>query len=162
MTKENCLHERQMTKAAATNQWNEETRAHLATCDVCQEVLRVASWVRGLAEADADDCRALPSAGFILWKSQLLKRRAAAERATRPITIIQIFSGIIVALVAGVSLVWRPPVIEQGLNLFYSRWQGVLFPLNEFYVLLMLVSLCVPLFCLAVVYAVSAIREDGF
>ncbi len=162
MTRESCLYERQMTKAAATNQWNEELRAHLATCDVCQEAFRVASWMRGLAEADADDRRATPSAGFILWKSQLLKRRAAAERAIRPITIIQIFSGIIVALVTGVSLVWRPLVIEQGLNSFYSRCQEVLFPINEFYVLLMLVSLCVPLFCLAIVYVVSTIRKDGF
>ncbi len=93
MKREACVYEQEVTRGVASNQLNESMRAHLATCDVCQEAVRVASWMRGLAKATEEES-ALPSAGFIRWRSQLLEKQEVARRATRPITIVQTVSSV--------------------------------------------------------------------
>lgn len=159
MTLESCASEQALTKAAATNQLDEEMRVHLATCAACQEAVAVASWLRELADETGKD-QALPSAGFIRWKSQLLERRTAARRALRPITIIQVASGFVAGFVVALLILWRPTLIEQNLALFLPRRSSFLSTSGELYILLIIFSLFIPLLCLALTYFLNRVLED--
>ncbi|HEY3177190.1 MAG TPA: hypothetical protein VGK94_15670 [Candidatus Polarisedimenticolia bacterium] len=76
----------------------------------------VAAFMRAMAEPEGDEPR-LPSPGQIWWRAQLLRRRDAAERAMRPLSITEKVGPALVALGAavglswiGVSLAWTPLV----------------------------------------------------
>ncbi len=161
MKQEACAHEQAVTKAIAANRLNEDLRAHLATCAECREAADVASWMIKIAEATEAE-RALPSASFIRWRSQLLKRQEDVQRATRPIRIIQVVSGLIVGLAVFVLLLRQPSAIEHGLALFRPPWANLFSSGNEFYALLLVASLCVPVLCLAVVFALNSALKINF
>lgn len=161
MKREACMYEQTLTKGVASNQLNESQRAHLAACDLCREAVRVASWMRRLAEATDDARRALPSADFIRWKKQLLEKQEIARRATRPITIIQALSSMIAALTIIVLLLWQPSAIEHGLGVLLRPPTWNLFSsLGAFSVLLAIASLSLPLLCLAVVFVLNRTVEN--
>ncbi len=159
MKREACVYEQAVTRAVASNQLNESMQAHLAACDVCQETVRVAGWMQKLAQTNEDE-RALPSAGFVRWKSQLFEKREIARRATRPITIIQVASGIIVLLALALLFLWQPSAIGHALSRL--RWSNFHSSLGEFYILLAVALLCFTAIYLAIAYALNFALKINF
>ncbi|MBI4476833.1 MAG: hypothetical protein HY654_06640 [Acidobacteria bacterium] len=74
-------------------------RAHLATCSICADVVRVATAIR----EDADSCRMahLPGSGIVWWRAQMRARAEAARAASKPITFVQ---GIAAACLVGAAV----------------------------------------------------------
>ena len=80
----------------------EPLRRHIAGCDSCRELTTVSEMFR---QDSAELCAAapVPEAGRVWWRATLAARRAATERALRPIriaekTALAIGGGVLAAL----------------------------------------------------------------
>ena len=114
MMRWHCSRESDTARAASVGEWPEGLRAHAADCSVCRDVALVAG-------ALANDRRNLPAeppvagAGRIWWIAQLRSRRAAAERAVRPIAVMELLALIVVVPVASGALASALPTISSWL-----------------------------------------------
>ena len=114
MMRWHCSRESDTARAASVGEWPEGLRAHAAECSVCGDVALVAG-------ALANDRRNLPAeppvagAGRIWWIAQLRARRAAAERAVRPIAVMELVAIIAVVPVASGALASALPTISSWL-----------------------------------------------
>jgi hypothetical protein len=97
-----CNRETDILRAVGSGHFDDDVRSHIAACDVCADLMAVASAV-------ADDRRALtreapiPSSGLVWWRANLLARQEATRTAVRAATFVQvalIAAAIIVAVVA--------------------------------------------------------------
>lgn len=116
-----CEREQAVLEAAQSNRWPEELRAHAAGCPVCADVALVARFMQTMAEETKAEA-ALPDAGRIWWKAQLLAKQAAVERATRPIAIVEKIAYGCVALALAGGLLWMWPLIGGWLAQLRSAW----------------------------------------
>lgn len=87
-----CAREQEVLDAIATGRWpdrvDDELRAHVAKCVVCRDASEIAPLFfadRDEAWQDAD----LPSAGSVWWRAHIRARREAAERAARPLVLVE-------------------------------------------------------------------------
>ena len=96
-----CSHESDTAHAANVGEWPEGLRVHAADCPVCRDVALVAG-------ALGRERRRLPAdppglcAGRVWWIAQLRARRTAAERALRPISVMEL-----IAMAATVPVAFR-------------------------------------------------------
>ncbi len=114
------------------SEWEEPLRVHVAACRICSDVVLVAQFL--LQENECADAEAaLPDAGLVWWKAQLLERRAAAERAVRPIAVTEKLAGagIVALLLTGIILNW-----SRVLNWSYVqggiRWLAGFLPAGSY------------------------------
>jgi hypothetical protein len=87
-----CERERDVLDAAATGRWPDradaDLRAHVARCAICADVAEIAPLFvkdRDVAWEEAE----VPSANAVCWRAQLRARREAAEKAARPLVLVQ-------------------------------------------------------------------------
>ena len=98
-----CSRESDTARAASAGEWPDGVRAHAAGCPICRDVALVAGALRR-------DPRHLPAdlppaaAGRIWWMARIRARRAAAQRALRPITVMELAAMAAMALVAAGAL----------------------------------------------------------
>ena len=117
----NCERESAVLKAAESGQWSKGLRAHAQACEVCSDALLVTHYLQSQAQAAQAEAP-LPDAGLIWWKAQLQAKRAAAERATRPIVILEKISYAVGAVGIAVLLVWFWPQIANWAGMFKLVW----------------------------------------
>jgi hypothetical protein len=101
MNRYSCDQEPKVQAALRSGAWEMELRNHVKDCPLCADVLMVTEFLRQEAEAARLE-PALPSAGFLWWKSQLLARQKAVSQATRPIA----FARNLAYVFCGVALLW--------------------------------------------------------
>lgn len=94
-----CDYERQIRLAARNNSLNDELKKHLENCADCRETQKIVTFFQATAAKDRIFAK-LPTAGFIWWKSQLQKKRDAAERAGKPIFFVEIAAVVIFCLIS--------------------------------------------------------------
>lgn len=86
-----CAREHQVFEALALEgglSANDELRSHVDTCAVCRDVVAVALPL--LQENRVAVERAHPpTSGVVWWRAQMRARQEAAQKATRPITVVQ-------------------------------------------------------------------------
>lgn len=152
MSEKECHLTRRIAAESAAGRLSEELAAHIALCVNCGETLRIANMMRAIARATPMP-RALPTTDLLLWKSRLLERRAAQERATKHLIVVQAATFIVAAL----TLLWwanrnsaqlgeelaKLKLIESGL---LASFQLVAQPL-------LIASVCVTLTCLTLAFA---------
>jgi len=105
-----CSHEDDVLSAVNTGRWPEradaELRAHVDTCEICRDLIAVAT---AISEFDGTPA-AVPDASRIWIAAQLRARADATRLAERPITVAQAiaFAAIVGMLgaVLGASLPW--------------------------------------------------------
>jgi len=114
-----CHREQEVLNAVRSGRWSgpwgEEIRSHAAGCAVCAEVAWLAEAMlreHDLAQAEVR----LPSAGFVWWKAQLAARRAAEERATQPIALVEHCAQALALLGALGLALWQWPRISGWLG----------------------------------------------
>ena len=108
-----CAHEDDVLAAVNTGRWPEraeqELRAHVAGCAICQDVVSVAA---AFLDSDAEDARSprLPESSYVWLRAQVRAREEATRLAARPITVAQAvaFASIVGVLgaVAGATSSW--------------------------------------------------------
>jgi hypothetical protein len=91
-----CPLERDVVRAAATDAWPEALRMHVRSCEECEAAAAVAPWMSSFAENDYR-AQPLPDPAVLWLKAHLLQSTAAVERASRPITTLQIAAYLIIA-----------------------------------------------------------------
>ena len=116
MTRRMCEHEPAVAEALMGRRWPEgcvqELRDHAASCEVCREVVEVATLLREAYDETRDTIGRrdvpLPSAGQIWWRAAVHARADAARAAARP--LVWGYGGAAACLLglmaAGVSMVW--------------------------------------------------------
>ncbi len=99
-----CAYEEAVAQAAQSGDWSTALRGHADQCPMCSEV----ALVSGFLQAEAALARAevvLPDPGRIWWKAQLASKGAAAERALRPIALMEKLA--FACAVFGVGFLWN-------------------------------------------------------
>lgn len=86
-----CQKELLVIEAARSGLWDDDLRKHVGDCEACADVALAASALNAMRASDQVEAR-IPDAGLMWWKAQLLSKRAAGERATRPISFIEHFA----------------------------------------------------------------------
>jgi len=110
-----CVHEEEVARAAQSGDWPAALRAHADECPVCSEVALVSSFLQCEAESARADA-VLPDAGRIWRKAQLASKQAAAERALRPIALMERLTLACAVLVFGAAFLWNWPRIIAWLG----------------------------------------------
>lgn len=93
-----CERESEVRHAAHAGLWADELRAHAAVCPSCAEEMLVAAAFA--ADDLPTDHRPLPNAAIVWWKAEARRKQQVAQRATRPIRILDMASGIVAAAAA--------------------------------------------------------------
>ena len=110
-----CVHEEEVAQAAQSGEWSPALRAHAAECPVCSEVALVSGFLQTEAELAHTEA-VLPDAGRIWRKAQFASKQAAAERALRPIALMEKLTVACAVLVFGAAFLWNWPRIVAWLG----------------------------------------------
>ena len=86
-----CPQEAAVARAVRTGHWQASLQAHAAGCAVCREVVVASRWLQALTQSSETN-RALPDAGLLWWKAQLVQKQAQAERAQKPLEWVGVFA----------------------------------------------------------------------
>ena len=95
--------------------WSDELRAHAASCPDCAAAAAVSPWMARFAELP-DREHLLPDPSVVWLKAQLLRDIANADRATRPMTNLQMGAYLIVAACWAGVLTWKWDSISHWLH----------------------------------------------
>lgn len=74
MNIKSCPFERQVLMSAKANEWTQELRAHIQSCALCGETVRVAVFMQRLALKTSNEI-VLPVSGRVLWIKVQFTRR---------------------------------------------------------------------------------------
>lgn len=114
---EACRYETAVLRATGNDDWSEELRAHLGTCDDCVAAVSVAPWMGEFARM-SDRQHILPDPSLVWLKARLLQGTADASRAARPLDAVQLLAYAIVAGGWAALLTWKWDAIETWLRGF--------------------------------------------
>jgi hypothetical protein len=121
-----CPHEHEVVAAVLSRRWetaHDDLKQHAARCDVCCDVVAVASVLSADHERARYEAR-VPAAGQIWWRAAVRARLETAHAAARPLTWLH---GIAAACAVGVAwavteMVW--PSVREMASWFTSRALG--------------------------------------
>ena len=127
MTPLECPREAEVLSAvfsARLSEPDEDLQMHIETCEICRDVVTVASALRD----DRDDALydvQVPAAGQVWWRAAIRARLEAAHSAARPMTWAHGVAGACaVGLTAGViNVAW--PTIERAFSWFGDRASSI-------------------------------------
>jgi hypothetical protein len=109
-----CEKEARVIKSVRTGFWDGELRRHLANCLACSEAALAACVLNEMRAVDEAEAR-IPDAGLMWWKAQLRVKRAAGEKATQPINLVEWLAyGWAIICAVGVC-VWQRHAIREWL-----------------------------------------------
>ena len=114
MMKWRCSRESDTAGAASAGEWSEELRAHAADCSVCRDVALVAGALGADQRCPPTDLP-VASAGRIWWMAQLRARHTAADRALRPISVMELVAIAVLVPVAAGALASALPDVATWL-----------------------------------------------
>jgi hypothetical protein len=85
-----CPRESDVLDALASQRWpdrvDRELADHVASCDICKDILVVAAAMREDRDAAWQEA-SLPSSGQVWWRAEMRARQEAIREASRPITV---------------------------------------------------------------------------
>ena len=87
-----CVREHEVLDALASDGpvvcWNEDLKAHATSCAICRDLVTVASALLDEHTVAVEHANP-PSSGIVWWRATMRARQDAAQKATRPITVVQ-------------------------------------------------------------------------
>ena len=107
-----CGLEARVIAAVMAGDVTAELHEHMAGCNECAEIATLAGLLKEQSHSSDLESTPLPDPANIWWMAQLRARRAALERATLPISVVQAVAVTALAVV----IVWA------AINT--SEWQG--------------------------------------
>lgn len=121
-----CDFERKVADSVKSGFPSEEIKNHLNSCADCRETVKIVQFFQMNLASEAQPEK-LPTAGFIWWKSQIIKKRRAAERTVQPIFIVQIAAAII-GLATFILLLPQFPSLGQAFGQVFDAIEQIAFP----------------------------------
>lgn len=110
-----CRFEADVLRAAREDRWSDNLRGHLAECDECAMTASVAPWMTSFARIGDREHR-LPDPSIVWLKAKLMQGTVDAARASRPLTIAQLVSYLVVAGGWATVLTWKWDAIEKWMH----------------------------------------------
>jgi len=110
-----CPFEPNVMDAVTNDAWTESLRTHVASCDDCAATAEVGPWMARLAGLD-ERPHTLPDPAVLWLKAKLLRSSAAVERASLPITRLQIAAYLIIAACWAALLTWKSSALQAWIN----------------------------------------------
>lgn len=101
-----CEQERFVRRAAAENRWTDALREHARECSDCNAAALAAPFMSLFARTDERQ-HILPDPSVVWLKAQILGATVAAERAARPLNLIQVVAYVVVAAGWAAVLTWK-------------------------------------------------------
>ena len=95
MVDHDCVHEADVVAAVLSRRWdraNEELKHHAAACEICRDVVAVASMLSADQERARYEVR-VPAAGQVWWRAAVRARLEAAHAVARPLTWLHGIAG---------------------------------------------------------------------
>ena len=112
-----CRFEAHVLRAAQDDQWTDQVRRHLLECEDCVATASIAPWMTRFARI-SDRQHPLPDPQIVFLKAKLLQSTADAARVSRPITVIQMVSYLVVAGGWAALLTWKWDAVATWLRGF--------------------------------------------
>jgi hypothetical protein len=112
-----CPFEPNVIDAVTTDGLTASLRAHIASCESCAAAAEVAPWMTRFAGID-ERTHILPDPAVLWLKARLLQSNAAVERASLPITRLQIAAYLIIAACWAALLTWKSAALQVWVNRF--------------------------------------------
>ena len=112
-----CAYEPNVIDAAENDAWTESLRAHVASCESCAAAAAVAPWMANFSGINERE-HILPDPAVLWLKARLLQSNAAVERASLPITRLQIAAYLIIAACWAALLTWKSAALQVWINHF--------------------------------------------
>jgi len=103
---EPCRHEPHVRRATVENQWTDALREHVASCADCAAAAAAGTFMTRLSRFD-ERPRKLPDASVVWLKAQLFRGSVIADRAARPLNIVQMLAYTVVAGGWAAVLTWK-------------------------------------------------------
>jgi hypothetical protein len=110
-----CPFEPNVLDAVSNDAWTESLRAHVTSCDDCAAAAQVAPWMTRFSGLDERE-HILPDPAVLWLKAKLLRSTVAVERASLPITRLQIASYLIIAACWAALLTWKSSALQAWIN----------------------------------------------
>ena len=79
--------------------WKGSVQGHVAECAICREMVLTSRWMHTLAQR-SEEKFTLPDANLLWWRAHLSQKQAEAERAQKPLEVIEVVSEAAIALAA--------------------------------------------------------------
>ena len=102
-----CPRESDVLDALASARWpnrvDAELTSHVASCEICRDVITVAAAMREDHDAAWQEAN-VPSSGQMWWRAEMRTRQDAIREASRPVAVAQ---G--VAVLLGLGVIGRLP-----------------------------------------------------
>jgi hypothetical protein len=112
-----CPFEPNVIDAVTNDALTASLRAHMASCESCAAAADVAPWMTRFAGIDERE-HILPDPAVLWLKARLLQSSAAVERASLPITRLQIAAYLIIAACWAALLTWKSAALQVWINRF--------------------------------------------
>jgi hypothetical protein len=107
MTIIECPRESDVLDAIDSKRWphrvSRELADHVTTCEICSDVLAVATAMREDQKATWQEA-GIPSSGQVWWRAEMRARQEAIRAASRPITVaysVAAFAALVLVVAAG-------------------------------------------------------------
>jgi len=110
-----CRREADVLRAVREDRWSDALREHLSGCADCAAAASVAPWMTRFAQS-GDRAPRLPDPSIVWLKAKLLQGTSDMSRVSRPTTIMQLASYLVVAGGWAAVLTWKWPAIEAWLK----------------------------------------------
>ncbi|HYC91241.1 MAG TPA: hypothetical protein VEO54_18620 [Thermoanaerobaculia bacterium] len=112
-----CRFESDVLRAAQEDQWSDSVRRHLHECDDCVAAAAVAPWMSRFAKI-GDREHPLPDPQIVWLKAKVLQGTVDAARVSRPMTVVQLVSYLVVAGGWAAVLTWKWDAVAAWLRGF--------------------------------------------
>ena len=112
-----CPFEPNVIDAVVNSSWSTSLRTHVASCEDCAAAAEVAPWMNSFSGIDERE-HILPDPAVFWLKARLLQSNAAVERASLPITRLQIAAYLIIAACWAALLTWKSAALQLWINHF--------------------------------------------
>jgi hypothetical protein len=112
-----CPFEPNVLDAVANDTWTESLRAHVASCEDCAAAAEVAPWMTSFSQLDERQ-HILPDPAVLWLKAKLLQSKMVVDRASLPITRLQIAAYLIIAACWAALLTWKSSALQLWINHF--------------------------------------------
>jgi len=112
-----CPFEPNVIDAMTNDAMTESLHAHVASCESCAAAAEVAPWMASFAGINERE-HVLPDPAVLWLKARLLQTKVAVDRASLPITRLQIAAYLIIAACWAALLTWKSAALQLWINRF--------------------------------------------
>jgi len=118
-----CPREPDVLDALASQRWphrvGRELVDHVASCEICGDVLVVAAAMREDRDAAWEEA-SLPSSGQVWWRAEMRARQEAIREASRPITVAYAVAAVAALAVIAAAAWFAWPAAHELLSSAFS------------------------------------------